>query len=153
RPVQGQGVPMGKSPRFSRLRASASRFPRGQRRRRACVEELEPRQLLSGGAPADPAALTAPVLPLDRNAVFRTNVPHTSSHLNGSGRSVSADGKPGSSTTFVNPPYSVGPTVTPTTTVPEAEEHIAVAPGAPSSLVAAVSDFSLRGGDNTTKYA
>ena len=41
--------------------------------------------------------------------------------------------------------------VTPTTTVPEAEQHIAVDPNNPSNLVAAVSDFAL-GGFNTTKY-
>jgi hypothetical protein len=47
----------------------------------------------------------------------------------------------------------VGPTVTPTTTIPEAEEHIAVNPNNSSNLVAAISDFSLRGGFNTTKVA
>src|SRR5437870_1489318 len=59
-------------------------------------------------------------------------------------------------------------TVTVTNTGPEAEEHIAVAPSntvvvdpstgqtftfGPAMLVAAISDFSLRGGSNTTKYA
>jgi len=44
--------------------------------------------------------------------------------------------------------------VTPTTTFPEAEEHIAVDPNNPNNLVAAVSDFDLAGGGfNTTKYA
>jgi hypothetical protein len=43
--------------------------------------------------------------------------------------------------------------VTPTTTVPEGEEHIAVDPNNYQNLVAVVSDFALRGGYNTTKYA
>lgn len=135
---------------FPHLRSSASRPPRRPCRGSACLEQLESRQLLSGGALTDPAA-TVP--PLDLNAVFRTNVPHTNSQITGGGGSGPSRGKPGSSTGFVNPPYSVGSTVTPTTSAPEAEEHIAVAPGAPNNLVAAISDFSLRGGYNTTKYA
>src|SRR5439155_20368835 len=43
--------------------------------------------------------------------------------------------------------------VTPTSTFPEAEEHIAVDPNNSSNLVAAVSDFDQAGGGvNTTKY-
>jgi hypothetical protein len=43
--------------------------------------------------------------------------------------------------------------VTVTTTAPEAGDHIAFNPLSPSSLVAVTSDFSLRGGFNTTKVA
>lgn len=49
--------------------------------------------------------------------------------------------------------YIVGPTVTATTTAPEAEEYIAVSPQNSSVLLAAISDFALNGGFNTTKYA
>lgn len=54
---------------------------------------------------------------------------------------------------FIGPTYAVGPTITPTTTLREAEEHIAVDPNNSNNLVAAISDFSLRGGFNTTKFA
>jgi hypothetical protein len=50
-------------------------------------------------------------------------------------------------------PYGVGPTVTPTTTLPEAEEEIAVDPLNPANLVTTVSDFSSLLGFNTTKFA
>jgi hypothetical protein len=50
--------------------------------------------------------------------------------------------------------YSVGCPVAPTTSMPEAEEEIAADPGAPGqTYVSAISDFSLRGGYNTTKWA
>ena len=55
--------------------------------------------------------------------------------------------------TFSQPPYNVGPTVTPTSSMPEAEEHIAVDPNNFKNLVAMISDFSLRGGFNTSKFA
>ena len=64
--------------------------------------------------------------------------------------------------TFSGNTYTVGSTVSPTTTVPEAEEHIAVDPNNPNTLVAAISDFSSTRnpwnlpGDtnwNTTKFA
>lgn len=50
-------------------------------------------------------------------------------------------------------PYTVGPTLSATSTKPEAEEEIAADPLDDSMLVAAISDFSLRGGFNTTKYS
>src|SRR5262249_36302436 len=53
---------------------------------------------------------------------------------------------------FTGTSYAVLPPVKPTTTTPEAEEHIAVDPNNPATLVAAVSDFAL-GGYNTTKWA
>lgn len=62
--------------------------------------------------------------------------------------------------TFSGPLYTVGPTDDPTTTVPEAEEEIAVDPRNPNNLVAAISDFSIPElidgtlqQHNTTKYA
>ena len=50
--------------------------------------------------------------------------------------------------------YAVGPTVTPTTTGPEAEEEIAADPSevTGSHLVAAISDFSQPSGFNFTKW-
>ena len=68
---------------------------------------------------------------------------------------------PSTTAHFSGSPYEVGPTVTPTSTIPEAEEHIAVAPGSSGTLVAAISDFSRTVppppagvlGFNTTKYA
>ncbi len=45
---------------------------------------------------------------------------------------------------FGGTPYAVGPTVTPTTTEPEAEGHIAVDPNDFHNLLAAVSDNSVR---------
>ena len=53
---------------------------------------------------------------------------------------------------FGGTPYTVGPTVSATSTKPEAEEEIAADPLDDTMLVAAISDFSLRGGFNTTKY-
>jgi hypothetical protein len=52
---------------------------------------------------------------------------------------------------FSQLPYTVGSTIAPTTSVPEAEEHIAVDPNNFKNLVAMISDFSLNGGFNTSK--
>lgn len=60
---------------------------------------------------------------------------------------------PANPATFAGNGYTVGSTVTPTTTSPEAEEEITVDPLNYANLVAGVSDFSLRGGFNTTKLA
>lgn len=57
-----------------------------------------------------------------------------------------------SRTAFVTQHYTVGPVVKATTSVPAAEEEIAVNPVTPSLMVAAISDFAIRGGYNTTKY-
>ena len=96
---------------------------------------------------------------LDYHAVFKTHVPHivANPHGNngGGGGNGNGGGKGGggSSGTFTGAAYTVGNVITATTSNPEAEEYIAVDPGNPSNLVAVVSDFSLRGGYNTTKYA
>jgi len=50
-------------------------------------------------------------------------------------------------------PYTVGATITPTSSVPEAEEHIAVDPTNFNHLISMISDFSLNGGFNTSKFA
>jgi hypothetical protein len=54
---------------------------------------------------------------------------------------------------FSGSPYTVGATITPTSTVPEAEEHIAVDPNNFNHLITMISDFSQNGGFNTSKYA
>lgn len=74
---------------------------------------------------------------LDHSAVSKTRLPR----LNGR---VDATKSP--------TPNWMGNTVTPTTTAPEAEEFIALYPTNPNNSVAVISDFSLRGGSNTTKY-
>jgi hypothetical protein len=108
--------------------------------------------------------------PLDRTAVFRTHVPHTNAHLPGLEKPTSKPGGGGGpggghggggggggtcspSGIFTCTQYTVGPTITAALTSPEAEEEIAVNPNDGSDLVAAISDFSLRGGYNTTKYS
>jgi hypothetical protein len=95
-------------------------------------------------------------LPYDIHAVFRTHAPHLKSP-NGGGGGAGGGGNGGSgggTVAFTGPQYlSIGATITPTSTLPEAEEHIAVDPILGSRLVAAISDFSLRGGSNTTKFA
>lgn len=58
--------------------------------------------------------------------------------------------------TFGGSPYDVGPVVTPTSSGPEAEEHIAVDPSNSSGLVSTISDFSRTLAGflvNTTKLA
>src|SRR5512146_1340689 len=49
-------------------------------------------------------------------------------------------------------PYQVGPTITPTSSIPEADSDIAVDPTSLFNVVAVTSDYS-RGGFNNTKYA
>lgn len=94
-------------------------------------------------------------LPLDHSARFLTRVPRRDAPIPMGGGVVSEGAGVSTATAFGGTPYTVGPTVTPTTTIPEAEEHIAVDPrtGNSANLVAAISDFSLRGGSNTTKFA
>lgn len=91
-------------------------------------------------------------LPYDRHAIFLTHVPHISSHISTAG-GPAATPHPQNPAVISGSPYGVGPTVAATSTFPAAEEHIAVDPRLPSNLVAAISDFSQRGGFNTTKYA
>ncbi len=88
----------------------------------------------------------------DKSANFVTIVEQLSSTLTGA-KPGAQKKNPSPIAHFSGSPYRVGPTVTPTTTAVEAEEHIAVAPTNSSDLVAAISDFSQRGGFNTTKFA
>ncbi len=92
-------------------------------------------------------------LPLDAKAIFRTHVPHLKSNPRSETGPGATPAMEAASSAFLGPAYSVGPIVTVTTTAPAAEEHIAVDPNNPSTLVAAISDFGIRGGYNTTKYA
>jgi len=97
-------------------------------------------------------------LPLDRKAIFRTQVPHRNSKIDTGGGGVSPQAKPGKpggggGSIFTQTPYQVSSTVAATTTVPAAEPHIVVDPSNSAVLLGAISDFSQRGGFNTTKYA
>lgn len=75
-------------------------------------------------------------------------------HTGGGGGGHHGGGSSGCPTTSTTT-YSVGCSVAPTTSMPEAEEEIAADPSDSTgqTYVAAVSDFSLRGGYNTTKWA
>jgi len=89
----------------------------------------------------------------DPNAVVKTHVRQLNSVKSPGTKGLqSADPAVGNAP-FSGTQYTVGPTVTPTTTVPEAEEEIATDPNSPSNLVAAISDFALNFGFNTTKFA
>jgi hypothetical protein len=117
--------------------------------------------VLSG--PSEAQVNSQKTAPLDYSAVFKTHVPHANIHFPAgkpSGKPGGGGGKPGGggggggSNIFTGPNFtSIGSTVSATSTIPEAEEHIAVDPTNGSKLVAAISDFSLRGGYNTTKYS
>jgi hypothetical protein len=88
----------------------------------------------------------------DRTAIFKTHVPHRASQVRGEAAPTGGTSGGGSVTTFSGTSYSVVSPVRPTTTIPEAEEHISVDPNNSATLVTAVSDFAL-GGYNTTKWA
>lgn len=101
------------------------------------------------------AAQQGPTPQVTSRGVFKTAVPRLGSQpmvppSPNPAQTPSYKANPG---TFVGNGYTVGPTVTPTTTAPEAEEEIAVDPLNYANLVASISDFSLRGGFNTTKFA
>ena len=95
--------------------------------------------------------------PVDRRAArYLTHMPHRSGIIDRapSKAEVSSSTAPLQSATAFNPStYIVGPTISPTTTVPEAEEYIAVSPQNSDVMLSAISDFALNGGFNTTKYA
>jgi hypothetical protein len=96
---------------------------------------------------------------LDRSAISRTIVPHQGASISSVRAGAPTIGQGAvavPSAVFSGPRYTVGPTLTPTSTVPEAEEHIAVDPSDFNNLVAMISDFSiLRAGFqfNTSKFA
>ena len=99
------------------------------------------------------AAQSQSEFPIDRTATFKTIIPHR----NAIPAAKPAAEIPGESEVlflgFSGSPYSVGATITPTSTVPEAEEHIAVDPNNFNNLIAMISDFSQNGGFNTSKFA
>jgi len=91
----------------------------------------------------------------DPSSVTRTPVPSIGPVPAASGSSH-ATPPPLRKAAFGGDPYTVGSVVTPTTTGPEAEEHVAVSPTNFSALVSTISDFSrpLAGFlVNTTKLA
>lgn len=88
---------------------------------------------------------------LDYNAVWNTCVPHINSPIFGNRGWELESLTPEPTTIFSGLPYYLTPIITPTTTLPEAEEHIAVYPDNASVLIAVVSDFAR--GFNFTKYA
>jgi len=101
---------------------------------------------------AAPCSAQQEGLQQDPSAVFKTPVRNLGSvMLPGAKRPAGA--QPTVPTIFTSSPYTVGPTATPTTTSPEAEEEIAVDPNNSSTLVAAISDFAINFGFNTTKFA
>jgi hypothetical protein len=102
---------------------------------------------------ASSLALAQLQLPLDHHAVFKTHVAHINPRAGTHGGGASIKGKTPHPATIGGAPYKVGPTLTLTSSVPEAEEYIAVDPTSMNNMVAVISDFSLRGGYNTTKYA
>ena len=99
------------------------------------------------------AAQSQSEFPIDRTATFKTIIPYR----NAIPAAKPAAEIPGESEAlflgFSGSPYSVGATITPTSTVPEAEEHIAVDPNNFNNLIAMISDFSQNGGFNTSKFA
>jgi hypothetical protein len=90
---------------------------------------------------------------VDRSAPFKTIVPHRNALGAQRGATATSEQTATQRGGFSGSPYRVGPTKTLTTTVPEAEEHIAVDPNNFKNLIAMISDFSLNGGFNTSKFA
>jgi hypothetical protein len=92
---------------------------------------------------------------VSQTSPFVTAVIHHNQTIVGShAMSVPSAAQASPFTKFGGQPWNAGPTVTPvnSTSQPEAEEHIAVDPLNSRALVAAISDFSQRGGFNTTVY-
>ncbi len=94
-------------------------------------------------------------LPHDVRAVWSTHTAHAYGLVGGNKEGGGSIMPPSAFASFDGGlmPYATGSVITPTTTVPEAEEHVALDPNNLNNVVAAISDFALRGGYNTTKYA
>ena len=93
-------------------------------------------------------------LSTDPSAVFRTLIPNhnalpAAKPTTETGAEAPNSAVPG----FTGSPYTVGATITPTSTVPEGEEHIAVDPNNFNNIIAMISDFSQNGGFNLSKFA
>src|SRR5580700_8278113 len=80
---------------------------------------------------------------VDRSAPIKTMVPHRNAVAFQSSPAAASKQTRTIRGSFSGPPYKVGPTKTLTTTVPEAEEHIAVDPNNFKNLIGMISDFSL----------
>jgi hypothetical protein len=91
-----------------------------------------------GATSIESGSTTQKQVPLDRAAALKTRLPRINI-MPGAVRSSAQNW--------------TGSTVTLTTTFPEAEEFISLYPANPNNSVAVISDFSLRLGANTTKYA
>ncbi len=86
--------------------------------------------------------------------IVKTIVPHINSIAHpGITAPAPAEGPQAPPPGFTQPPYIVGSVVGPTTTAPEAEEHISSDPNNYQNLLAMISDFSQNGGFNTSKWA
>ena len=86
--------------------------------------------------------------------IVKTIVPHINSIAQPGRTSVApVQGQEVLPPAFTQPPYILGPVVVPTTTAPEAEEHVTSDPNNFLNLLAMISDFSLNGGFNTSKWA
>jgi hypothetical protein len=94
---------------------------------------------------------------LDRRAArYLTHMPRLNAIVNrvpSQPETSISTARPQSAAVFNPSTYIVGPTISPTSTVPEAEEYIAVSPQNSNVMLSAISDFALNGGFNTTKYA
>jgi hypothetical protein len=99
------------------------------------------------------AAQSASELPIDPSAVSKTIIPHRNALPKAKSLVESPEEGEVFFLGFSGSPYAVGPTITPTSTVPEAEEHIAVDPNNFNNVLAMISDFSQNGGFNTSKFA
>jgi hypothetical protein len=86
--------------------------------------------------------------------IVKTIVPHLNSIARPGRTSVApVQGQEVLPPAFTQPPYILGPVVAPTTTAPEAEEHVASDPNNFLNLLAMISDFSRNGGFNISKWA
>lgn len=122
------------------------------------LTRILPVLVLAFGVSALPgSAQEASQLPLaPTSAILKTIVPHRSSISGKPITGVPQEEKNEAPLPFLGfsgTAYTVGPTITPTSTVPEDEEHIAVDPNNFNHLVSMISDFSLNGGFNTSKFA
>ena len=85
--------------------------------------------------------------------IVKTIVPHINSISHAAQTPIAQPEAPeGLPPAFTQPPYILGPVVAPTTTAPEAEEHITTDPNNSENLLAMISDFSQNGGFNTSKW-
>ena len=98
------------------------------------------------------AAQSPSTLPKDPSQVFKTVVPHLNAIPGARPQSVAEESQIPRSA-FSGSPYTVGPVITPTSTVPEDEEHIAVDPNNFNNVISMISDFSQNGGFNLSKWA